>query len=96
MLSSVSRHRAGVMATIPAEQVRGKRLHGTCGSSSQARLGPQGEKREFKPLNLEEEEDGLDGQKEEETQERNGRRKVYSKLTNKEEKEEEKKEERFN
>ena len=42
VLSSVSRHRAGVRATVPAVtvQVRGKCSYGTCRSSQQARLGP--------------------------------------------------------
>ena len=39
VLASVSRHRAGVRATVPAVQVRGECSYGTCRSSQQARLG---------------------------------------------------------
>jgi hypothetical protein len=39
VLSSVSRHRAGVRATVPAVQVRGECSYGACKSSQQARLG---------------------------------------------------------
>ena len=38
-MASVSRHRAGVRATVPAVQVRGECSYGTCRSSQQARLG---------------------------------------------------------
>jgi len=40
VLASVSRHRTGVRATVPAVQVRGECSYGTCRSSQQARLGP--------------------------------------------------------
>jgi hypothetical protein len=40
VLSSVSRHRAGGRAAVPAVQVRGECSCGTCRSSQQARLGP--------------------------------------------------------
>ena len=38
-MASVSRHRAGVRATVPAVQVRGECSYGTCRRSQQARLG---------------------------------------------------------
>ena len=41
VLSSVSRHRAGVRATVPAVQVRRECSYGACRSSQQARLGPR-------------------------------------------------------
>ena len=41
VLPSVSRHRAGVRAAVPAVQVRGECPYGACRSSQQARLGPR-------------------------------------------------------
>ena len=58
MLASVSRHRAGVRATVPAVQVRGECSYGTCRSSQQARLGLLPSQEEVEE-EVEEEEEGL-------------------------------------